>query len=430
MQWLSYKEKIKRISNKIVEAQRPIRILNAIKLDNQIGDEFARLKYQAIPKLPSNYYAEVALGFDLEKKWQDFSELEKEIHLTLGPTDIVAPLLLKIVDQYKLVVELLRHRGTTKFYEFSRQLWGSPKDHLASDTNRVFDMAKLLYEILSGIKNSLVLPQSEKNLTASEAVDLLNARFKNYFKGDDVKAVISDGIIADASAGGDQVKLRSDALFSLREIDILEVHEGWVHVGTTVNGRRQPVAKWLGVGPPRCTSTQEGLAVLMEIFTFRVSVSRAQRINDRIMSISKVEEGASIIDIFEYFRTEGYEEHECLRNTMRIFRGAPLEGGSPLTKDISYCKGFVENYNFMRASIRANKPYLIPYLFAGKLHVEDIPLLYRLHNEGVVDFPAILPPQFVDINGIAVWMSFSSFFNKVDLVAVQAHYNKLFKEMV
>src|SRR5690606_4701429 len=98
---------------------------------------------------------------------------------------------------------------------------------------------------------------------------------------------------------------------------------GWVHAGTTINGRQQPVAKWLSVGPPRCASTQEGLAVLMEIFTFRTSVKRAQRINDRIISIAKVEEGANLIDIFEYFRTEGYEEEECLANSLRLFRGSP-----------------------------------------------------------------------------------------------------------
>jgi hypothetical protein len=52
-------------------------------------------------------------------------------------------------------------------------------------------------------------------------------------------------------------------------VDIYEVHEGWVHVGTTLNGRSQPVCEFLSIGPPRCAATQEGLAVIMEIFTFR-----------------------------------------------------------------------------------------------------------------------------------------------------------------
>jgi hypothetical protein len=81
----------------------------------------------------------------------------------------------------------------------------------------------------------------------------------------------------------------------------------------------------------------------------------------------------------------------------------------------------------MRAAIRAGKPQIIPFLFVGKLHVDDVPLLYEKHLEGIVDAPRYLPPQFKDMNGIAVWMSFSSFLNMVDLKRIQEHYDKLFK---
>jgi hypothetical protein len=71
-------------------------------------------------------------------------------------------------------------------------------------------------------------------------------------------------------------------------------------------------------------------------------------------------------------------------------------------------------------------PFLIPFIFVGKLHVEDIPLLYARHLEGLVEAPRFLPPHFRDLNGLAVWMSFSSFFNRVDLQSVQTHYKSLF----
>ncbi len=73
-----------------------------------------------------------------------------------------------------------------------------------------------------------------------------------------------------------------------------------------------------------------------------------------------------------------------------------------------------------------SKPYLIPFIFAGKLHVEDVALLYAKHREGLIDAPHFLPPHFRDLNGLAVWMSFSSFFNLVDLQSVQSHYKKIF----
>jgi hypothetical protein len=138
---------------------------------------------------------------------------------------------------------------------------------------------------------AIVLDTSE--LSFGAVVEELNRRFERVFGSDRVHAKLSDGILADAAAGGDTVKIKDGTLFSKRDIDILEVHEGWVHVGTTQNGNAQHVAKWLSKGPPRCSSTQEGLAVLMEIFTFRSYPRRARHINDRILGIEKAEEGAS-----------------------------------------------------------------------------------------------------------------------------------------
>ena len=202
-------------------------------------------------------------------------------------------------------------------------------------------------------------------IEAKQAVEILNQRFKEYFSDHLVEAKISDGILADAAAGGDVVKIKDGTVFSMRDIDILEVHEGWVHVGTTQNGHHQHVAKWLSKGPPRCASTQEGLAVIMEIFTFRTYPKRARHINDRILGISKTEDGANLLELIEFYRTEGYSEDDSIANAKRVFRGECWGGGAPFTKDISYCRGFVENYNFMRVAIRAGKPHLIPFIFAG-----------------------------------------------------------------
>ncbi len=80
----------------------------------------------------------------------------------------------------------------------------------------------------------------------------------------------------------------------------------------------------------------------------------------------------------------------------------------------------------MRAAIRAGKPHLIPFLFSGKVYCDDVPLLYQKYKEGIIDPPRYLPPQFRDMSGVTVWLSFSSFLNQVDLKRVQEHYDKLF----
>jgi len=424
--WTTYKEKVKRISQRIVDAQKPIRILDAIKWDPSVEEELRKGKFKKIPKVGPDYYQKSPLSFDPRKKTEELREIIHDIDSILGAEDSIAQVLKSVAQEYLDVVQLLLNRGTPQFFEYSKKLYGSPKDRFFDDKNTILNLGQMLYSILGSIDERVLSAPAVEEYDAKQTVDILNERFKSYFKDGSVEAKISDGILADASAGGDVVKIKEGAKFSLRDIDILEVHEGWVHIGTTQNGVHQNVAKWLSKGPPRCSATQEGLAVIMEIFTFRTYPKRARHINDRILGIDKAEDGANILELIEFYRTEGYTEEECLTNAMRVFRGGVLEGGAPFTKDISYCRGFIENYNFMRSAIRAGKPQLIPFLFAGKLRVDDVPMLYQKFQEGIVEAPRHLPPQFRDLNGVAVWMSFSSFLNMVDLQKIQEHYNKLF----
>lgn len=426
MSIVTYKEKVKHASRQLVEAQKPIRILNSIRVPDTWEEELLRSNFKDIPKGAREHYESIELGFKPVEKLLELKLIKKEISQTLGDQDDLGIHLNKMCDEYISVVQMLQNRGRPEFYKYSRELYGSPKDCFIQDSNTIAEMSHMLYDILSGIAPTIPQVVYPENVPADQVVKILSERFAQYFVDGKVVAKLSDGIVADAAAGGDKVKIRQGAMFSMRDVDIYEVHEGWVHVGTTLNGRAQPVCDFLSIGPPRCASTQEGLAVIMEIFTFRSFIARAKQINDRIIAIEKAEDGANLLEIIEYMRTEGYTEKECIANAFRVFRGGTLEGGVPFTKDISYCKGFVENYNFLRSSIRAHIPELIPFLFLGKLNVEDVPMLCAKHREGLVEAPRFLPPHFRDLNGLAVWMSFSSFFNRVDLESVQAHYKKIF----
>lgn len=427
MVFTTYKEKLHRLSQRLVEAQKPLRILDAVKWDESIEAFLKKTKFKELPTFtPEDYDRLSPIPFDPEAKKTELKELAADIERDLGHGDPLGKILNAITTEYISVVDLLLARGKPEFGGLSRTLYGSPRDLFLDDENTIESLGQMLYSILSGIDDDDLGAHHPENLDASDVVKILNERFEDYFGPDTVSAKLSDGIVADAAAGAEGVKIKQGAKFSARDVDILEVHEGWVHVGTTMNGKQQRVAKWLSKGSPRVASTQEGLAVILEIFTFRSTPHRARAINDRILGISKAEQGANVLEIIEFYRTEGYSESEALLNAQRVFRGGVLAGGAPFTKDIAYCKGFIENYNFLRAAVRAGKPQLIPYLFAGKLHVDDVPLLYQKHKEGIVDPPHFLPPQFKDLHGLAVWMGFSSFLNRLDLKRIQEHYNKLF----
>ncbi len=427
--WRSYKEKLALLADRVVDAQRPIRILNAIKWDPPVWEAFRRSKFRDLPRVDAEAYSKIDLGFDPRARMQDFQELADQARRELGADDALARILRATCLEYRDVCKMLIARGTPEFYTLSRRLYGSPKDTFPDGTTQVRDLALTLYKLLTNLDEaSLGLPQV-RDLDAATVVAILRERFKAYFGNDAVDVSLDDGIIADAAAGTDYVKVRDGARFSQRDVDILEVHEGWVHVATSLNGSAQHVARWLGKGPPRATPVQEGLAALMEVVTFRSYPRRARRLNERVLAVDKAEDGASFIDVFEWYRTEGYEEEECFGAARRVFRGGIVEGGAPFTKDIVYTKGLAANYHFIRSAIRVARPELVRFLFVGKVAHEDVPVLYARVADGVIRPPKYLPPLFSDLNGLAMWMAYSGFFARMGSQAIEEYYERMF-EMV
>ncbi len=429
--WRSYKEQVSQIAARIVEAQKPIRVLQAIRWDNSIEEQFIKHKARELPKVDAAYYDAVELGFDPAAKSAEFEEIARDIDRELGEDDAIGQIMMTTALEYRDVVRMLAARGTSLFYGYSRKLYGSPKDKFPDGRSTLRDLGHVLYNILTHVDEPALGPTYARTITATECAEQLNERFAEYFADGDgetpaVRVDVDDTLLADAAAGSDYVKIRSGARFSQRDIDILEVHEGWVHVATSLNGQAQTVARWLAKGPPRTTAVQEGLAALLEIFTFRTYPRRARRLNDRVLAVDKAEDGASFLDVFDWFKTEGYEEDECFQNTRRIFRGGLVEGGAPFTKDACYCKGIVLNYAFIRSAIQHNRVDLVPYLFVGKVAHEDVPILARRVTDGVVKPPRYLPPMFRDLNGLAIWMAYSTFFTQLGGEAIADHYARLF----
>jgi uncharacterized protein (TIGR02421 family) len=429
--WRSYKEIVAQLASRIVEAQRPIRVLQALRWDDSVEEQFQRGKLREMPKVDAAYYDRIDLGFDPRHKTDEFEEIARDVSRDVGDDDAIGQIMVKTALEYRDVVSMLGSRGTRAFYTWSRKLYGSPKDFFPDGRSTVRDLGQLLYGILTNIDQwsgamRAASPAYARTIEATEAARQLDERLAEYFGDVRVRVEADQIILADAAAGSDYVKVRSGARFSPRDIDVLEVHEGWVHVATSLNGQAQPVARWLAKGPPRTTAVQEGLAALLEMFTFRTYPRRARRLNDRVLAVDKAEDGASFLDVFEWFRTEGYEEDECFHNARRIFRGGVVAGGAPFTKDACYCRGVVLNYAFIRSAIQHDRVDLVPFLFVGKVAHEDVPVLARRVADGVVRPPKYLPPMFRDLNGLAIWMAYSTFFSQLGGEAIAEHYAKLF----
>jgi uncharacterized protein (TIGR02421 family) len=414
---------IRALSDRIVQAQRPIRILDAIKWDAEIQETFFQQKCKALPNVTEAYYEKNPLKFDPQTKIEEFYLIERDICRQLGQFSSVGSIMQRICREYTTVVLMLQKRGTKYFSRYAQQLYGSSDDAFYAGAPTLQDLALVVSNSLSYIQKQTYGELDKKKYSGEEVVAQLSKKLGKYFadKNTPIQVVLSDGILADAAAGAECIKIRSGARFSKREIRVLEVHEGWVHLGTTLNGLSQPTCTFLSKGPPSSTVTQEGLAIIMEIFTFSSNPERLQRLIDRVKTINMVEQGADFLDVFNFFKEQGVSDEESYGRTTRVFRGStPTEG--PFTKDLCYNKGFILIYNYIRLAIQRGLLSHIPLLFVGKTTLEDLHILNDLVDEGVVIPPKYLPPQFKDLAALSAWMCYSLFLNQLDLKRLASEY--------
>lgn len=417
---------IQDISQRLVDAQRNIRILDSIKWDESIKQDFFQKKGKELPRVDVDYYNKRTLPFELKTKQEEYRLILRDAQNDLGQYSPVTRLVKRQCEEYSRAAQMLSVRGTPAFSELSMELYGSPDDVFYASGPRLSELGSLLFDLLTVLDVQLQSEADVKHYTPAQAQEILQARLSQFFDKHPgrVTVVVSDDMIADAAAGADTIKLSQQAMFSDRDLRYLEVHEGWVHVGTTLNGTMQPYCFFLSKGSPSCSVLQEGLAVITEVFTFSSNPGRVRKIVNRVIALDKVREGADFLDIYRYFIEGGMSNEDSYNNAVRIFRGSTPDGG-PFTKDLSYAKGFLLIYNFIRFAISKHRVDLVPLLFSGKFVLEDLPLLADLRDHGLLNPPVYLPPPFQDLSALSAWMSFSLFLNKFSLSEVQKNFSFL-----
>ncbi len=420
----AYEETVRTLSDAIVEAQGPMRILNAIKWDDEIRDTFFASDCREQPAVDADWYADRELGFDLDATRENFLDIELQINQSLGTTSQLAQLLKSTCEQYRLTLDLLEARGTEAFGPLAAQLYGTTDDVFHAGGPTVADLADQFREALHWVSDLPIDDRDEKTIDGDDAVKLLQEKLDQSMGPGMVDVVADDGIVADAAAGSSYIKLRADAMFSERQLEQLESHEGWVHVGTSQNGLAQPICSFLGKAPPRVNVTQEGLATLTEILSLTSHPIRLLRIADRIEAIALATSGATFVDVVEHFRTAGKDEDETWQLAMRVFRGSTPDG-MPFTKDLGYGKGLVLTYAYMRVAIRTGRLDRIPVLFCGKVDINQMGIINGLYDEGLIDPPAFLPEVFQDANALAAQVAFSRFLGDLDFDRLAADYTPL-----
>lgn len=412
------------LSDRLVALQAPIRILDAVNWDRSVREDFMRHKGEKSPQVDAAYYAQRSLGFEPAELRQAFSDLQRDIVRQLGQLSPMSQLMNKMCREYRDVIRMLETRGTREFHDLSVELFGHPHDAFHAGEPTLSELATMLQEPLNGLLTSDQMPEETKDLSAAESVARLQRQVDASMPGVNVNIMLSDGIVSDAAAGSDRIKLNQDVKFSQRELDILEVHEGWVHVGTTQNGLAQPYLTCLSKGTPSATVTQEGLAVLTEIITLRSTPRRLSKLVNRIHAIAMASDGAEFVDVYRHFTDQDIAPDTAYTMAQRVFRGS-TPTGLPFTKDLAYVKGFVLLYNLMRVAIQRGRIDRLPLLLVGKLSIDDFRLITELHDQGAITAPEFVPPHFRDLRGLATWLSFGRFIGQLSFDQLERDYGSL-----
>lgn len=352
----------------------------------------------------------------------DYSQKRAVLSQIIAKCDATHPIgdyLIRTAQSWIYSTLLLENAGKPEMGEYSITLYGKPGDTIAGSEVHNIEAARHFIMAAREVTHDTRLAEPDYCLSAETMREEIQADLDRFFTAHKVTVVIDKDLAAKAAAGPTRIRLRAATSFTEYDRMQLLEHEAYVHSLTALNGREQPYLKSLGLGSPRITATQEGLAVFAELVTGSIDLGRMNRISQRIIGIDLALKGADFIDVFRFFMDEGQSETEAFTSSMRVFRGAPLTGGYAFTKDTVYLHGLLSVHTFFRWVFKQQKLVLSRYLFAGKMTLHDVLAFEPFFESGFIAPPLYLPKWAARTNALAGYLSFSLFANKIRLDQIE-----------
>ncbi|MEO8459981.1 MAG: flavohemoglobin expression-modulating QEGLA motif protein [Dokdonella sp.] len=397
---------IAELDRQLVAAVRSIKLLGGLSWPASTQNQFLDQWRRGSIHLPA-----------IEYPVTDFRDTRDALARIERSVDAVHPVgeyLLRTAQSWRIATELLDAAGTAQISELSRQLFGRPGDRVPGTQLTNVDAARHFIELASELIDDAG-PIAEPGIPAVQLQAQLQPEIDALFGSGIVKVELDPQLIAKAAAGSRRIRLRSGTWFSQFDHHQLLEHEAFVHSLTALNGRAQPLLASLGLASPRVIATQEGLAVFAELMSGAMDMPRLKRISLRIIAIDMALNGADFIEVFRYFIDAGQSDTDSFASAQRVFRGAPLTGGSAFTKDTVYLHGLLAVHTFFRWALRQRRFDLCRNIFAGKMTLRDAIELEPYFTEGTLTPPRYLPPWAQSTSGLAGRLGFSLFINNIRL---------------
>ncbi|HTF21136.1 MAG TPA: flavohemoglobin expression-modulating QEGLA motif protein [Chryseolinea sp.] len=403
-------KKIQTLDTALVQASQKIKVLQALQWPSGLEEKFLQGWRQGNPMLP-----EISLP---RQNYDDNVRALEDIAAQCNPEDPAEKFLGDTAQSYAYCGRMLNAIGTPDFSTYSSRIYGRPDAIYKLQGLSAVDGAKYFLSVTDALLGNADFPAATADISAEEFAGWLKAEVDEFFEHDVVEVVIDQSMSSKALAGATRIRIRGNAQFSQLDKDQLLFHEAFVHTATILNGKKQTNLKSLGLGAPRTTRTQEGIAVLAELVTNAMDINRLRRVALRVLAVKKALDGADFIEVFKFFLESGQSEEESVRSAQRIFRGGHVKGGIAFTKDAVYLQGLLEVHTFMRMAIRDNRPELIQYMFAGRLTLADTLRLTPLFKSGWLQPPAYMPAWAADLRRISASLAYSAFVSFIKLEKV------------
>ncbi len=401
-------KKFAALDARLVEICKKVKILSQLAWPTGMDEVFLDGWKKQNPKNPLPVFRLVNLT--------DESRILEKIIKECDISHPIGNYLAETAQSYFVATQLLATQGTPAFTECSATLYGKPTDRIESSGLTHLDAAQKFIETTQNSMEAFQDGDADYCLTAETVAKELKDRLGAFFSDDKINVIVDNELNAKAAAGAQKVRLRGKTCFSHLELDQLIQHEGFVHMLTAINGRRQKDFASLGLGSPRTTRTQEGLATFSELITGTMDLNRLRRIALRIPAVQMGLDGADFIDVFRFFLEAGQTEKESFQSAARVFRGGqPAGGGIVFTKDSVYIQGLIYTHLFLLKSIEENKFFFAEHLFTGRLTLGDIVRLEPFIEKQWMSPPRYLPPWLRNRQKLAAFLTYSSFINQIAL---------------
>lgn len=297
---------------------------------------------------------------DVVAKRQAMDQLHEDLLKSPLETSLKT-IFLRRLEDYRTLLSMMENFGSVFFYDRCRRLYGS---------SQTLTKEKAFLNFLERVPEFCVEEAQGPMLRGEEALNYLRRRMLETFIDTEVDVRPSTSLLSDSSAGRKVLKLNPHKAYSHQALEIFLVHEGWAHLGTSLNGAAQVDQPWLATWAPRTTFLQEGLAILTELITGSMTHERWNRVMLRHLATTMAEKGAPIQEVYRFLRHHELDDMDAFKLSLRVFRGVPLEGGMAFTKELLYLHGLAQllyHLHFYQFSLKS--------LWLGKMTFEEHLLL-------------------------------------------------------